>query len=125
LIIPVGDGRGQIVGVVRALNQSGPPRFTDEDQPLLRAFASFADLAIDQFQRLLENLYDRRSFSSKPFFSPSSPQFGCPIGCESLNAFAAMIAASRFDVFMIGKNDQFRILLHFFESFGLLLSRSL
>ncbi|KAK8844896.1 hypothetical protein M9Y10_021067 [Tritrichomonas musculus] len=122
LVIPVIDASGQIVGVVEALNKKGMPKFTEEDQSLLRAFASFAGLALEQWISKRPSEFGQTAdIELVEQLSPSElTSVELSDRMKIFDPLVGIVASNNFDVLEYQRNDQFRILIHFFEEFDLL-----
>ncbi|OHT12549.1 GAF domain containing protein [Tritrichomonas foetus] len=121
LIIPVIDASGQIVGVVKAINKKGMPKFTEEDQSLLRAFASFAGLALEQWMSKRPGEFGQSDIELVEQLSPSElTSVELSDRMKIFDPLIGIVASNKFDVLEYQRNDQFRILIHFFDQFDLL-----
>lgn len=121
LVIPVIDASGQIVGVVKAMNKKGMPQFTDEDQSLLRAFASFAGLALEQWMTKRPGEFGQSEIELVEQLSPSElTNVDLSDRMKIFDPTIGIVASAKFDPYQFQKNDQFRVLIHFFDQFDLL-----
>lgn len=121
LTTPVIDASGQIVGVVQALNKKGMPKFTEEDQSLLRAFASFAGLALEQWVSKLPEVFGNSEEELIDQLSESeldSVELGEKL--KIVDPLLGLVNSNKFDVIDYSKNDQLRVLIYFFDKFDLL-----
>jgi len=121
LALPILDASGQVVGVAKAINKMNMPRFSSEDQALLRAFASFAGLAIDRWMAKRPGDFGQSEIDLIETLSPTELNAIEP--SDRLKVFdplATAISSHFFDVFMYQRNEQFRILLHFFTELGII-----
>jgi GAF domain-containing protein len=121
LVIPVINANGQIIGAVKAVNKKLVPKFTVEDQSLFRAFASFAGLALEQWLTKRPADFGHAEIDFFETLSPSELT-----SCEPsdrmriFDPMLSLINSQKFDVYSCTRNDEFRILVHFFEKYGLL-----
>lgn len=121
LVMPVIDASGQIVGVVEAVNKIAMPRFTEEDQSLLRSFASFAGLALEQWISKRPSEFGQSDLELVEQLSPSElTSVELSDRMKIFDPLVGIVASNNFDVLEYQRNDQFRILVHFFEQFDLL-----
>ena len=121
LVTPVIDASGQIVGVVKAINKKGMPKFTEEDQSLLRAFASFAGLALEQWMSKRPSEFGQSDIELVEQLSPSElTSVELSDRMKIFDPLISIVASNKFDVLEYQRNDQFRILIHFFDKFDLL-----
>jgi GAF domain-containing protein len=121
LVIPVIDAHGQIIGAVKAVNKKLVPKFTTEDQSLLRAFASFAGLALEQWLVKRPGDFGHAEINFFETLSPSELT-SCELSdrMRIFDPLLSLINSQRFDVYTCTKNEEFRILAHFFEKYDLL-----
>lgn len=121
LVIPVIDAGGQIVGVVKAVNKKGMPSFTAEDQSLLRAFASFAGLALEQWMSKNTGDIGTTEIDLVETLSPSElTTVGLSDRLKIFDPLTGIVQSLKFDVLSYQRNDQFRIIMHFFESLDIM-----
>lgn len=120
LVIPVIDASGQIVGVVKAVNKKGMPSFTEEDQSLLRAFASFAGLGLEQFMSKFPEEFGNTEPDIIEQLTPE--QLNGVEPCEVLKVdkqVQNLVLTNKFDSLDFTKNDQFRLFIYFLDKFDL------
>jgi hypothetical protein len=121
MVLPVIDANGQIIGAVQAVNKKGAQKFTLEDQSLLRAFASFAGLAIDQWLTKRPGDFGMADINLFETLSPTElTGFTVPDKMKLSGPMTGVVCSQRFDPFACAKNDGFRVLVHCFDKFGLL-----
>ncbi|OHS99654.1 GAF domain containing protein [Tritrichomonas foetus] len=121
LVMPVIDASSQVVGVMLAINKNGMPKFTEEDQSLLRAFSSFTGLALDRwmmrkpgdFWQSEVDLLD--SLASSDLSSSSVPE-----KMKIYEPLSSTVSSQSFDVLQFPRNEQFRIIVHFFDDLNLM-----
>ena len=121
LALPILDASGQVVGVAKAINKKSMPKFTLEDQSLLRAFASFAGLAIDRWMSKRSEDFGKSEIELIETLSPTELTSIEP--SERLKVFEPLLSSLNshsFDVYQFSRNDHFKIILHFFKEFGIL-----
>jgi hypothetical protein len=120
LVMPVVDATRQVVGVMEAVNRAGAPRFTAEDQELLRALSSFAGLALDRWMvRRPGEFWKSEVELVSTIAAGELSSTNVPDRLRLLPALAAVVGSLAFDAVQFAKNDQARILMHFFAEFGL------
>ena len=121
LVIPVIDASGQVVGIAKAINKVSMPRFTQEDQSLLRSFSSFAGLAFDRF--IAKQPADF-GLTDIPLIETLSPtELTATEPSDRLRVFdplSGILCSLNFDVFQYPRNELYRFLLHIFTEMGLL-----
>ena len=121
LVMPVIDASSQVVGVMLAINKNGMPKFTEEDQSLLRAFSSFTGLALDRWMMrkpgdFWQNEVDfLDSLAAADLASTTVPE-----KMKVYEPLSTIVASDKFDVLQFPRNDQFRILVYFFDDLGLM-----
>lgn len=121
LSTPVIDASGQIVGVVQAINKKGMPKFTEEDQSLLRAFASFAGLALEQWMSKLPEVFGNTEEELIQQLEENELESVEPgEKLKIVEPLVGLVNSNKFEAIDYSKNDQFRVLIHFFDKFDLL-----
>ncbi|EAY10267.1 GAF domain containing protein [Trichomonas vaginalis G3] len=121
LVIPVLDASGQVVGIAKAINKTTMPRFTSEDQSLLRAFSSFAGLAFDRF---IARQPAEFGLTDIPLIETLSPtELTAVVPSDRLRVFdplTGIVGSLNFDVYSYPRNELYRFLIHIFTEMGLL-----
>lgn len=121
LVMPVIDASSQVVGVMMAVNKNGMPKFTEEDQSLLRAFTSFTGLALDRWMIRKPGDFWK---SDETLFETLTPAelaaFELPEKLKVHEPLTTKVSSNNFDVISFPRNEQFRILSFFFEDLDLL-----
>ena len=121
LVMPVVDAGSQVVGVMMAVNKCGMPKFTDEDQSLLRALSSFTGLALDRWMMRKQGELSQAETELLSTMTPEEQK--APEVPERMRIYEPLlttISSQSFDVLQFPRNEQFRILLHFFGDLGLM-----
>lgn len=121
LALPIIDSCGQVTGVAKAINKLNTPRFTEADQSLLRAYASFAGLALDRWMAKCPADFGMLDIEIIETLSPSELTSTEPSDrLRVVDRMASAVSSLRFNVLSYHRNDQYRILLHFFTELQLL-----
>jgi len=121
LLIPVVDGKGQVIGVFEALDKIGYPKFSEDDALLLGSFSSFIGLALEQWFSKKSIDFLKSEVDLLDTLSNADLALYClPDKLRVLEPLASTVTSPAFDVELFPKNEQFRILIFFFEDLGLL-----
>lgn len=121
LAMPVVDASNQVVGVMEAINKNGMPKFTDEDQALLKAFCSFTGLALDRWMMKKPGDFWKNEADLVDSLSPEDLQATCiPDKLRIYEPLSSTVSSQSFDVFQFPLNEQFRIVAHFFDDLGII-----
>lgn len=121
LVMPVTDAGSQVVGVMLAVNKRGMPKFTDEDQSLLRALSSFTGLALDRWMmRKPGDFWQTETTLLSTTTAEEQKSTDVPERLKIFEPLLTTISSQNFDVLQFPRNEQFRIILHFFDDLGLL-----
>ncbi|KAH0788297.1 3'5'-cyclic nucleotide phosphodiesterase family protein [Histomonas meleagridis] len=121
LVVPVIDVSGQIVGVVEGVNKKTMDGFTEEDQSLIRSFASFAGLALEQWISNRTRGFDTSDVGLVESLSPSElTSIEVPERLKIFGPNSELISSIKFDVLDFQRNDGYKVLIHFFDRLELM-----
>jgi hypothetical protein len=116
--VPIFDANFQIIGVAKAVNKKNHPCFSTEDLVLLRAFASFAGLAIDRWK------YQDLPNKEIELIDKLSPSELNTIDItESVSVFEPLLSnlsSNGFDVLKVDFQDMQKSLLYFISKLGII-----
>lgn len=121
LAIPILDSLNQVIGVIEAVDKVGSPKFSADDQLLLKNFSAFAGLAMQRWMaKSPEDFWKPESQLISILTSTELKSTEMPSRLLIIEPLLSTVSSIEFDSVAFPKNDQFRILLFFFHDLGLL-----
>lgn len=121
LAIPILDSLNQVIGVIEAVDKVGSPKFTADDQLLLKNFSAFAGLAMQRWMaKSPEDFWKPESQLVTILTATELKMTEMPGRLNIIEPLLSTVSSIEFDAVAFPKNEQFRILLFFFHDLGLL-----